>query len=216
MSPFLRWTQKTLLYIFRILKKTLRRKEDNHIAINFKNVGVDDAGIVAVGLIVFFFVIAGLTSVPGTALRLLASIFVMSVLYGLWYTKPRKEGSELKAKVAISIIILAMPVIIAQLQGNILNQAMSWIGVRHDNVEIQLPSKYANFLSSNKISCGCTILDSGVIYNNANILLRGIGEYTVVEIDKFTLVVPNEDVLIGNKTSSVSTADGRGIGGGHN
>lgn len=200
-SPVLRWIQKVILAV-PFARKKLHDNEGKRLKVNFPILMYDKIPIVIIGLLIFLLVVISYAKDFDKGFGLTFAVVVMSFLYGLWHTKPlnlNSEKTELRVKVGLSILIALVPLIVTKSQGNILNQAMSLVGVRSENIILQLSEKYVSFLTQNKINADHKTDDNNGIYNNANVLFRGIGEYTVVEVQGFKLIVDNNELLIGKQ-----------------
>lgn len=200
-SPVLRWLQN-IIFAIPVLEKKLRNDKGDILRINFPVLEGDKLPIVVFGIIVFLIVITTYFKDFDKGFSLTLAVFLMSFLYGLWHTQPLNlsaEKTELRVKSGLAILIALVPLIVTKSQDNILNQAMNLVGVRSEDVVIQLPKKYVSFLNKNHIDADYEVGKGSGIYRNSKILFRGIGEYTVLEIKGFSLVVGNKELLIGKQ-----------------
>lgn len=201
LSPTLRWTQKLILSIPMIRRK-LCDDSNELFMINFPKIGWDEIPFVLFGLIVLSLIVSMYYRDFEKALGLTFAVFLMSILYGLWHTKPwnlSAKKTETKVKFGLAVLITLIPLAVTKSQGSILNQAMNLIGVRNENVVVQLSDEYIAFLVKNNIGGASESDKHEGVYHNSKILFRGIGEYTVVEVEGFQLTIPNEEVLIGRQ-----------------
>lgn len=200
-SPVLRWIQRAILVV-PFKRKKLHDNEGERLRINFPILKYDKIPIVIVGLLIFLLVVVSYAKDFDKGFGLSLAVVAMSVLYGFWHTKPlnlNSKKTEFRVKVGLAILIGLVPLIVTKSQGNILNQAMSMVGVRNEDVILQLPEKYVSFLAQNKINADHKTDGNNGIYNNVNVLFRGIGEYTVLEVQGFRLIVENKELLIGKR-----------------
>lgn len=95
------------------------------------------------------------------------------------------------------VTVYLLPLVTSGLSGKLINQAMKVVGIRNDNAYIKVSKDYGEFMSSfqedgqekiNKEFVECTIV------------FKGIGENTVIEIDrkgkKTNFIVPNNQIYI--------------------
>lgn len=198
LTPIIRIIQSACLYVY----NRARRFADKEIVsyrINFPKLGGDKFGIVLFGLIVLSFVLYMFLKNIEVAYGLLFSSIVMGFIYGLWNTDPKagKLDGKTDKKIKASLVLVAflVPLIVSKSQGNILNQAMTLIGIRTQSAEVFVSGKYTKFLKANDVKSAKT-LDNGAIYS-ATVLFNGIGTNTVIKTGEMTLIIPSKEIIIG-------------------
>ena len=203
-SPIFRITLKFGLLLYRIAtKNSVKTGKDkaSSCGVNFQKLGWDYTGFLIVGIFVLFLNITLYGQDFEKAFGLTLAIACSGFLFGLWFTKPNESigNPEQKKKAGLAVAFILCPLIVTRPQGSMLDQSMNQIGVRAENVQVQIDKKYAQFFENAGISPDRTI-ETDMFFEGATMLFRGIGVKTVIEVDGLILYVANDDIAIARVT----------------
>jgi len=194
-SPILRLIQYPIIKFYCWFKNYDEIRAQEIPKINFRKLKIDDAQTIFIGVFGFILIFFLYFRNVDKALGLTACTIVMAFIFGLWNTKTKMEFEKPERtrtkKIGLIAMALIVPLILNHSNMDIINQAMTMIGVRHNNTVITLDKKHQDFLHKNGIE------GENGLYTGVKVLFRGIGNNTVILIDHLQLAVPTGEIVVG-------------------
>lgn len=185
-TPVLSSAQSLFIFTY---KKVFPRKEAI-FKVNFKSITWDYLGFVVGGGIFILFSISLLfTDKYQLGINFLICMVAMSLIYGLWNTRPKKNKKRRLARPFLILGVLLIPIIVSGFYVSLLESSMQLLGMRVESVAMQFSEKHKGLFKYAGIS-----LNKDKVHEDVTILFKGIGDKVFIEIEGFKTEVSNQDV----------------------